>query len=152
MAEGKATGVVFTDLDGTLLDHNTYDYGPARPALEALGRRGVVLVLCSSKTRAELLHWQAVLGIEGPLVSENGSGVFLRGMEVFADRFPDRVEGLPAMRFGTDYESLRRALILFRKRASGRIGVIGMRANRGSRPLGAVSPRQASAVLTFLPP
>ena len=25
--------IVFTDLDGTLLDHRTYDYSPALPAL-----------------------------------------------------------------------------------------------------------------------
>lgn len=69
--------VVFTDLDGTLLDHQTYSHAPARPALEALKASGAELVPCSSKTRAELLPLWRELGLAGPLISENGGGVFL---------------------------------------------------------------------------
>ena len=46
--------VIFSDLDGTLLDHQTYSPAPARPALEALRARAIPLVLCTSKTRAEV--------------------------------------------------------------------------------------------------
>ena len=44
-AEDKTTGkagravMVFTDLDGTLMDHETYDVAPAKPALDALAAR-----------------------------------------------------------------------------------------------------------------
>ncbi|MCA1906313.1 MAG: HAD-IIB family hydrolase [Desulfarculus sp.] len=69
--------VVFTDLDGTLLDHQTYSHAAARPALEALKAVGAELVPCSSKTRAELLPLVRELGLDGPLISENGGGVFL---------------------------------------------------------------------------
>jgi len=47
--------IVFTDLDGTLLDHQTYGYEAARPALARLRDRGIPLVLCTSKTAAEIL-------------------------------------------------------------------------------------------------
>ncbi len=50
----RPVGLVATDLDGTLLDRETYDFAPARPALDALRERGVPLVLVSSKTRAEM--------------------------------------------------------------------------------------------------
>ncbi len=67
--------LVATDLDGTLLDGATYDFGPARPAVEALRRAGIPLVLCSSKTRAEMAPLAAAIGADGPLVVENGGAV-----------------------------------------------------------------------------
>ncbi|KUF09390.1 HAD-IIB family hydrolase [Pseudoponticoccus marisrubri] len=72
--------VVFTDLDGTLLDHETYDHGPARPALDRLKRHGIPLVLASSKTAAEIapLHVQLQLG-EAPAIVENGAGLWRPG-------------------------------------------------------------------------
>lgn len=69
--------VVFTDLDGTLLDHKTYDFSPARLAIEALKTRGIPLVLASSKTRAEIAPLQDALGIRHPAIIENGGGAFI---------------------------------------------------------------------------
>jgi mannosyl-3-phosphoglycerate phosphatase len=68
--------VVFSDLDGTLLDHHTYSHAAARPALEELHQRQVPLVLCSSKTRAELIPLHLELGLSAPFIAENGGGVF----------------------------------------------------------------------------
>ena len=76
--------VVFTDLDGTLLDHHDYSWQAARPALAALKAAGAELVPCSSKTRAELLLLWDELGLAGPLISENGGGVFLPEAHVLA--------------------------------------------------------------------
>lgn len=42
MAQTAGSGpplLVFTDLDGTLLDHESYDWSPARPALNRLSVR-----------------------------------------------------------------------------------------------------------------
>ena len=72
--------LVFTDLDGTLLDHDSYSWAPAGPALAALKARGVPLVLASSKTAAEIAELQAELGLAGtPAIVENGAGVFRPG-------------------------------------------------------------------------
>ena len=65
--------VVFTDLDGTLLDHDTYSWEPAAPALEDLRQRRVPVVLNSSKTLAELRPLRRALGLEHPLICENGA-------------------------------------------------------------------------------
>ena len=54
MSSQDGTRLVITDLDGTLLDGETYDVRPAQPGLDALRERRVSLVLCSSKTRAEM--------------------------------------------------------------------------------------------------
>ena len=67
--------VLFTDLDGTLLDHHTYSAAGASNALHRLARRGVPVVFCSSKTFAEQFHLQRELGIYQPIILENGSAV-----------------------------------------------------------------------------
>ncbi|MHB1192187.1 MAG: HAD-IIB family hydrolase [Longimicrobiales bacterium] len=67
--------VVFTDLDATLLDEATYSFDPAREALAALAERHIPLVLCSSKTRAEMERWALALGTSWPLVTENGGSI-----------------------------------------------------------------------------
>jgi mannosyl-3-phosphoglycerate phosphatase len=69
--------VVFSDLDGTLLDHDDYSHDAAQPALAALKERGAPVVLCSSKTRAEILPLWYTLGLKGPFIAENGGGVFI---------------------------------------------------------------------------
>jgi mannosyl-3-phosphoglycerate phosphatase len=68
--------LVATDLDGCLLDA-AYSYEPARPALAALARDLVPLVLVSSKTRAEIEPLVRVLGLDTPFVVENGGALIV---------------------------------------------------------------------------
>ncbi|HHC28943.1 MAG TPA: mannosyl-3-phosphoglycerate phosphatase, partial [Rhodobacterales bacterium] len=75
--------VVFTDLDGTLLDHDSYSWAPARPALDALKAGGAALVLASSKTAPEIADLHAALGLgDTPAIVENGAGVYRPGQGV----------------------------------------------------------------------
>lgn len=76
--------IVFSDLDGTLLDHDTYDWAPARPALSALRRRDCPVVLVSSKTLTELEDYRANMALRHPVVAENGAII-----DVPATYFPD---------------------------------------------------------------
>lgn len=69
--------VIVTDLDGTLLDHDSYSFAPAEQALAEIARRGYPLILNSSKTRAELLALQKDIGLRQPFICENGAAVFL---------------------------------------------------------------------------
>jgi mannosyl-3-phosphoglycerate phosphatase len=69
--------VVFTDLDGTLLDHETYSFGPAEGALRLLAERGIPVVICSSKTRAEIEALQREMALDHPFASENGGALFV---------------------------------------------------------------------------
>lgn len=72
--------VVFSDLDGTLLDHETYSWEPARDALDALARHGVPLILATSKTAAEVEVLHRELGLGGhPAIVENGAGIYRPG-------------------------------------------------------------------------
>lgn len=69
--------IAFSDLDGTLLDLVTYSCEVARPAVELLRARGIPLVLCSSKTRAEMEHYRRELALDTPFIVENGSAIFI---------------------------------------------------------------------------
>jgi len=90
VSPASAVRLVVTDLDGTLLDEDTYDLGPARPALDELAARGVPLVLCSSKSRAEMQPLVARLGLRSPFIVENGGAI------VFPDRGSGGLAGAPA--------------------------------------------------------
>lgn len=95
-----APWLVVTDLDGTLLDHDTYDWRPAEAALRKLQSLGDTIALCSSKTRAELEVLAQQLSLNGPLIAENGasgSGIaFLRdGLKMAA-----RASGASILAFG----------------------------------------------------
>ncbi len=69
--------LVFSDLDGTLLEHFSYSFVPALPGLALLKEKGIPLILCSSKTRSEMMEVRQRLGVEHPFVTENGGGVFI---------------------------------------------------------------------------
>jgi mannosyl-3-phosphoglycerate phosphatase family protein len=69
--------VVVTDLDGTLLDHDTYAFDAARPALDQLRRDGVPVVLCTSKTRAETEQLRVAMDNTHPFIVENGGAVVI---------------------------------------------------------------------------
>lgn len=44
--------VVYTDLDGSLLDHHSYSFEPAQTMLMHLAARGIPLIPCTSKPAA----------------------------------------------------------------------------------------------------
>ncbi len=67
--------VLFSDLDGTLIDHHTYATHKSKEALQALEKRSVPLVFCSSKTFAEQSELQRQLGVLQPFIFENGSAI-----------------------------------------------------------------------------
>ncbi len=90
--------IVFTDLDGTLLDHETYSWDAARPAIERLKLCEVPWVLVTSKTRAEVELWRKQLDNRHPFVVENGAAAF-----VPRDYFPFQVPGAEQR---DDYEVL----------------------------------------------
>jgi len=95
MTAAAPTLLVFSDLDGSLLDHYTYSFDAALPAIRALERHNIPLVLASSKTSEEMLELRAALGNEHPFIVENGAAVY-----VPCDYFP--VEPGPTVRQG-DY-------------------------------------------------
>ena len=66
------TAIVFSDLDGTLLDHHDYRFDAAAAALEALRVADIPLILTTSKTLAEVAEINRALGNPRPVIVENG--------------------------------------------------------------------------------
>ena len=93
--------IVFTDLDGTLIDHDTYQWKPAQQALTALARISAGVVLASSKTAAEVSSLRSELGLEDwPAIVENGAGMLPAGVNgvAAASRYSalrDKLDGIP---------------------------------------------------------
>ena len=67
--------LVFTDMDGTLLDHHTYSFEAAKPALAALEKKDIPVIPTTSKTFADTTaareHWFRRAFIE------NGAAIFI---------------------------------------------------------------------------
>lgn len=111
--------VLFTDLDGTLLDLHTGEAGPAAEALRALKERGIPVVFASAKTRAEQEVLRGALGVEDPFIVENGGAIFLP--EGYFPQKPEGAkvrEGYWVLELGLPYGEIRRRL----KRAEARLG------------------------------
>ncbi len=69
--------IVFTDLDGTLLDYHTYSFLPAMDGLELLKSRAIPLCIVSSKTRLEIEEVREEIGNKAPFIVENGGAVYI---------------------------------------------------------------------------
>jgi len=74
--------LIFSDLDATLLDHNTYSFQEALPALQLIRKRKIPLILSSSKTYDEMIVIRTELSNHDPFIYENGSGIYFEGNKV----------------------------------------------------------------------
>ena len=104
--------IVFTDLDGTLLDEDTYSWDRALPALGLCKKKDIPVILVSSKTRAEIEILHNQLALSAPFVSENGGGIFFPGRDNGPSPFPGAVfdKGFWKLTLGVPYTKLVREL------------------------------------------
>jgi mannosyl-3-phosphoglycerate phosphatase len=110
--------IIFSDLDGTLLD-SSYSYEMALPALKLVSMGNIPLIICSSKTRAEIEVIRKDLGNDHPFVSENGGGIYIpkENFKYQMSNVKYKVEETDEyyiIKLGADYADLRRALIELR--------------------------------------
>jgi len=73
--------VIFTDLDGTLLDANTYSPDAAKIALARVQALGWPIIFCSAKTAAEQAPIRAALNVTDTYIVENGSAIYFQDEE-----------------------------------------------------------------------
>ncbi len=72
----KMNVLLFTDLDGTLLDAETYSAAKATAALQFLRQKEIPVIPCTSKTAEEVKEIRQKLHLDGPFIVENGSAIF----------------------------------------------------------------------------
>jgi len=134
----KTTLIIFTDLDGTLLNEADYAWTDATPALTALREHHIPLIFTTSKTRAEVERLQAAMDIRDPFICENGAAVFFpEGYRRFSIPHAVRQDRYRVLSRGVPYAELRR----FVAEAGTRCGVLGF---------GDLSPQEIAG-LTDLP-
>jgi mannosyl-3-phosphoglycerate phosphatase len=111
--------ILFTDLDGTLLNYPDYSFDAALPALALLREKDIPLIISSSKTRKEIEHYREKLANTHPFISENGGGIFIP-----TDYFDHKIMDISSVfeendyqviRLGAEYPALREALYGLRK-------------------------------------
>ena len=102
--------VVFTDLDGTLLDHYDYSWQAAAPALQRLREEQCPVILNSSKTRPEIEALREDLGNTAPFIVENGSAVCIP-----EQYFATQEQDLTIKRFGPARDDILKMLEALRK-------------------------------------
>lgn len=118
-ALNQPTLLIFTDLDGSLLDHDSYDWQPAAPWLSRLEQEAVPVIPTTSKTRTELLALREELGLtQTPFIAENGAVIGLPPSWQHArlDRDPASPEGLVIKTPSMDVDFIRRRLDVIRSR------------------------------------
>lgn len=103
--------LISTDLDGTLLDHHTYSWQDAVPALNALKDHHIPVVINTSKTKEEVLELQSELDIADPFIVENGSAVFIHSNDKrFERRGLTQVGNLLCETLGTERPTITQKL------------------------------------------
>jgi mannosyl-3-phosphoglycerate phosphatase family protein len=68
--------LIFSALEGALVDPHTDSFAGAEEALSELDRRKIAFILLTSRTREEIDPIRRKLGHNHPFVTENGGGIF----------------------------------------------------------------------------
>ena len=109
--------VIFTDLDGTLLDYDTYSCEVVASLVAKLSKAEVPVVFCSSKTRAEQEVYRKKLGIGSPFIVEDGGAIFIEaGYFPFPYDYHRATRGYQVIEMGMSYGEIRRLLREIRQR------------------------------------
>ncbi|MEW6334031.1 MAG: HAD-IIB family hydrolase [Thermodesulfobacteriota bacterium] len=109
--------MIFTDLDGSLLNHEDYSYAEAAPSLDRIRRSGIPLIVTTSKTRREVEPLLRELGLKEPIIVENGGGIFFpRGYGNLIIEKGEAKEGYTVIVMGETYSRVRECIEKIRVR------------------------------------
>ena len=85
----KSTIIIFTDLDGSLLDRDTFNFDTIKDYIKSLINDGIIIIPNSSKTEKEIEKFSMELGIAVPYISENGSAI--HRLNLINQNFPNKI-------------------------------------------------------------
>ena len=81
--------LIFTDLDGSLLDKETFKFDVIKDYFKELVRNGIIIIPNSSKTEAELLDFNEQNNLDLSFITENGSSI--HGLNKIHQNLPDKI-------------------------------------------------------------
>ncbi|MEL7037248.1 MAG: HAD-IIB family hydrolase [Cyanobacteria bacterium J06592_8] len=103
--------LIFTDLDGTLLNSDDYGYEAALPVLKQLKDLKIPVIPVTSKTRSEVELLRQKIGLTDSFIVENGSAVFIPYSEAQLTSPQTHPWGdYHLMQFGFSYADARQGL------------------------------------------
>jgi len=109
--------LVFTDLDGILLDRGDYSYEAAKGGFDRIFRQQIPMIFTTSKTRLEIERLQADLQIHEPFIPENGAAIYFPdGYRNFKINNGFRQPPYTAIQLGAAYCEIRRFVYAVRER------------------------------------
>jgi mannosyl-3-phosphoglycerate phosphatase len=125
--------LIFTDLDGTLLDFSTYSFQPALPALKLLKDKNIPLIFCTSKTRAETERIRNQTKNTHPFIVENGGAIFIQEGSILHEsdvkaesiKIDKKAPEYRVIEFGTPYARLREVFSRIQAQFPGKIKGFG---------------------------
>lgn len=96
--------IVFTDLDGTFLNHDNYSFSESKEAQSLLGKHKIPLIFTTSKTKIEAELLQQKVGIKEPFIVENGAALFIpKGYQNKDFSFLEAFEDYYILQLGVSY-------------------------------------------------
>lgn len=100
--------IIFTDLDGTLIDHFDYSYKKVKPLIKKIKSP---LIFCTSKTREETEYFQKKLKIKHPFIVENGGAIYIpKKYFNFDFKYTKEIRKYFIIELGTRAEKLNKVL------------------------------------------
>ena len=81
--------LIFTDLDGSLLDKKKFHFTKAKKYMRELISKDVLIIPNTSKTENEIKLFLKELNLKLPFISENGSEI--HNINLIKKKFPKRI-------------------------------------------------------------
>ena len=81
--------LIFTDLDGSILDRDTFKFDQIKRYMKKILNSGILIIPNSSKTESEIVEFNQELGENLAYISENGSSI--HGLNLINSNFPNKI-------------------------------------------------------------
>ena len=81
--------LIFTDLDGSILDRDTFKFDQIKQYIKKILNSGILIIPNSSKTESEISEFNQELGENLAYISENGS--VINGLNLLNSNFPNKI-------------------------------------------------------------
>ena len=81
--------LIFTDLDGTLLDRDTFEFKKISNYIKDIILKGIIIIPNSSKTREEIDIFNKELKENLPFIVENGAAIY--NLNAINSSFPEKI-------------------------------------------------------------
>ena len=85
----KSKILIFTDLDGSILHRDTFNFDIIKEYILSLLSKGIYIIPNSSKTEIEIAKFNKELGSDLPFIAENGS--VIHGLNLLNTNFPNKI-------------------------------------------------------------